>query len=265
LAELGNISFPSSVTVTYQKMKETVLKFRELGGAPFTQQQIMDKMKDLGNVGEVSKRVVPFLKYLGFLTRSRIGLGGEFTHKLVPEIRERLDKNIEQYDSELVKLCKLSPAYLVIWKYADEERTNKFPVTTFEQQYLDSKLRLKYSKTGFNSWLNTLEKVKLIGLKDGFISLEGIASPLELPQKTHDAGQSRNESGGGRQTSSDEGIAPSMNINIDLRLDYRQTPDLQREYMTWLDKMSSKPTVRMSIKRTEEGKEPTTEKKTDQN
>ena len=258
-----DISFPSSNFVTYNKMNETVAKFVELGGGPFTQEEIESKMNDLKAISTVIKRVLPFLRYLGFMTRSRIGKTGAFTYTLKHEIRDEL-KNPELYESTFVKLCKTTPAYLVIWEYAKEAKTKKFLISAFEKQYLE-KLKIRYSHQGLTAWLNALDKVKLLSLKEGFISLEDITSPSEPLKKTPDKGQSKNQSGGERQTTSDEGIAPSMNINIDLRLDYRQTPDLQREYMTWLEKMSSKPTVRMAIKRTEEGKEPTTEKKTDQN
>ena len=258
------IMFPSSVGVTYQKMKDVVMKFVELGGSPFTQEQIKEKLKGLGNIGVVVGRVIPYLKYLGFLTRSRIGEGGSFTYKLVPEIREGLEKNKEQYDSIFAELCKKSPAYLVIRRYAEGEKVTKFMVSSFEMQCLKTKLQIPYSESGLNSWLNALAKVKLLSLKDGFISLESIPPSSEVPSKTHDDEKSKNLLVGKPQNlSPDEGVAPGMNINVDLRLDYRQTPDLQREYMQWLDKMSSKPTVRMSIKRAEEGKESTTEKKTD--
>jgi hypothetical protein len=259
-----DVSFPSSNFVTYNKMYETVAKFVELGGGPFTQEEIESKMNDLKAISTITKRVLPFLRYLGFMTRSRIGKTGAFTYTLNHEIRDEL-KNPESYESTFVKLCKTTPAYLVIREYAKEAKTNKFLISAFEKQYLETKLKISYSHQGLAAWLNALDKVKLLSLKEGFISLEDITSPSEPLKKTPDKGQSKNQSGGERQTTSDEGIAPSMNINIDLMLDYRQTPDLQREYMTWLEKMSSKPTVKMSIKRIEEGKEPTTEKKTDQN
>jgi len=259
------VMFPSSIGVTYQKMKDTVMKFVDLGGSPFTQKQIEEKMKDLGNIRVVAQRVIPYLKYLGFLTRSRIGKGGSFTYKLVPEIREKLEKNPEEYDSIFAELCKGSPAYLVIQEYAKEEDVNKFLVSSFEQQHITAKFKIPYSKTGLGSWLNALDKVKLLSLKDGFISLEGIPSSPKLPPEALDDEKSKNlSSQKSGNPPPDEGVAPGMNINVDLRLDYRQTPDLQREYMQWLDKMSSKPTVRMSIKRSEEGRESTTEKKTDQ-
>jgi hypothetical protein len=260
-----DISFPSDSFVTYKKMNETVMKFVELGGGPFTQDEIESKMKELTAISIVTRRVLPFLRYLGFMARSRFGRTGAFTYTLNPEIRDELTKNLEAYDSIFVKLCKTSPAYLVVWKYAGEVKTNKFLISAFEKQYLENTLKISYSHKGLAAWLSALDKVKLLGLKEGFISLEGITSPLEPTPKTPDTGQSKSLSGGEPQTPpSDEGIAPGININVDLKLDYRQAPDLQRDYMTWLDKMSSKPTVRMSIKRIEEGKESTTEKKTDQ-
>lgn len=257
------INFPSDSFVSYNKMNETVTKFVELGGGPFTQEEIENKMKDLTGISIVIRRVLPFLRDLGFMTRSRYGKKGAFTYTLKPEIRDELAKNAEAYESIFVKLCKISPAYLVIWKYAKEVKTYKFLTSAFEKQYLENTLKIRYSHKGLAAWLSALDKVKLLNLKEGFISLEGIALPSEAPAKIPDTGQSKNLSGGKPQTPSDEGIAPSMNINIDLKLDYRQTPDLQREYMTWLDKMSSKPTVKMSIKRTEEENESTNRKKTD--
>jgi hypothetical protein len=259
------LMFPSHIGVTYQKMKDTVLKFVELGGSSFTQKQIEERMKELGNIGVVVKRVIPYLKYLGFLTRSRIGETGSFTYKLVPEIRERLEKNAEEYDSIFIELCRTSPAYLTICKYAEEEKVNKFLVSSFEQQYLTNKLKTKYSKMGLNSWLNALDKVKLLRVNEGFISLEGIPSPSELPGKTAGTGPSRNLSTGSRNLPPDEGgVAPSMAFNVNVDLDYRQPPDLQRDYMGWLERMSSKPNVKVSIKHTEEDKDSTTAKKTGQ-
>jgi hypothetical protein len=258
------ISFPSDSFVTYNKMNETVMKFVTLGGGPFTQDEIESKMKELKAIATVTRRVLPFLRYLGFMSRSRFGKIGAFTYTLNPEIRDELTKNPEVYDSIFVKLCKTSPAYLVVWKYAEEVKTNKFLISAFEKQYLENTLKISYSHKGLAAWLSALDKVKLLSLKEGFISLEGITSPSEPTPKTPDTGQPKSLSGGEPRPASDEGVAPGININVDLKLDYRQTPDLQRDYMTWLDKMSSKPTVRMSIKRTEEGKESKTEKKTDQ-
>ena len=257
-----DVSFPSDSFVSYNKINETVAKFVELGGGPFTQDEIESKMKDLKAISIVIKRVLPFLRYLGFMTRSRFGKTGPFTYTLDHKIRDEL-KNPEAYESTFVRLCKISPAYLVIWEYAKEANTNKFLISAFEKQHLENKLKISYTHKGLIAWLSALDKVKLLSLKEGFISLEGIPSPSEPSPKTHDPGRPKNESGGGRQVPSDEGVAPGMNINVDLRLDYRQTPDLQREYMTWLDKMSSKPTVKMSIKHTEQGTDSTAEKKTD--
>jgi hypothetical protein len=257
-----DISFPTSGFVSYKKMNETVMKFVELGGGPFSKDEIESKMKDLTAISTVISRVLPFLRYLGFMTRSRFGKTGPFTDTLSPGIRDELKDNSEAYDSIFVRQCKTSPAYLVIWKYAGVVNTKKFLSSALES-HLDNTLKISYSQQGLAAWLNALDKVKLLSLKEGFISLEDITSPSESLKKTPDKGQSKNESGGGRQTSSDEGIAPGMNINVELMLDYRQTPDLQREYMTWLEKMSSKPTVKMSLKRTEDEKESTAEKKTE--
>lgn len=196
------------------------------------------------------------------MTRSRSGKTGPFTLTLSPGIRDELQKNPEAYDSIFVRTCKTSPAYLVIWKYAEEVRTNKFLSSAFEK-YLGNTLKVSYSHTGVTAWLNALDKVKLLNLKEGFISLEGISSPSEPSPRTPDSKSSNLSGGKPSPTPSDEGIAPSMNINVDLKLDYRQTPDIQREYMTWLDKMASKPTVKMSIKRTGDGKESTGEKETE--
>jgi len=254
VVEEKSVTFPSSDAVTYQKIHDTVMKFVDLGGGNFTQDEIEDKMKDLTGIATVIKRVLPFLRYLGFMTRSRRGNRGPFTWRLDADIRSRLAKNKEEFQSIFINQCIKSPAYLAILKYAKEEKVERFLVSAFENS-----LKGEYSHGGLTAWLNALDKVKLLNLKEGFISLEGI-SP-----KTPDAGQSKNLSTEKPQNlPPDEGVAPGMNINVDLRLDYRQTPDLQREYMKWLDKMSSKPTVRMSIKRIEEGKESTTEKKTDQ-
>jgi len=257
-----DISFPSDSFVSYKKMNETVTKFVELGGGPFSKDEIESKMKDLTSISIVIKRVIPFLRYLGFITRSRFGQTGPFTFTLSPGIRDELKNNPETYDSIFVRQCKTSPAYLVIWKYAVEVKTNKFLSSAFEK-HLENTLKVSYSQKGLTAWLSALDKVKLLNMKEGFISLEGIPSPLEHPPKTPE-NKSGNISGGGSPTAPpDEGIAPSMNINVDLKLDYRQAPDIQRDYMTWLDKMSSKPTVRVSIKRTADGKESTTEKETE--
>lgn len=260
-----DISFPSGSFVSYKKMNETVMKFVELGGGPFTQEEIESKMKDLKGISIITKRVLPFLRYLGFMTRSRFGKTGVFTYTLDPEIRDELKKNPEAYNSIFVRVCKASPAYLVIWKYAKEVETNKFLSSAFEKQHLESTLKIRYSHEGLTAWLSALDKVKLLSLKEGFISLEGIPSPSEPPQRPPDTGQPKGLSTEKPQNlSSDEGVAPSMNINIDLRLDYRQTPDLQREYMGWLERMSSKPNVKVSIKRIEEDKDSMTSKKTGQ-
>lgn len=258
-----DVNFPSDSFVTYNKMNKTVVKFVELGGGPFTQDEIKSKMKDLKGISNVIRRVLPFLRYLGFMTRSRFGKTGAFTFTLSPEIRDGLMNNPEAYDSIFVRQCKTSPAYLVIWKYAGEVKTNKFLSSAFEKQYLENTLKVSYSHAGLTAWLNALDKAKLLNLKEGFISLEGISSPLEPPPKPIDNKSSNLSEGKPLTTSSDEGIAPSMNINVDLKLDYRQTPDIQRNYMTWLDKMASKPTVKMSIKRTGDGKESTSEKETE--
>lgn len=250
--DLGKVSFPSHVSVTYQKMKDTVLKFVELGGGKFTKKQIEDRMNDLGNIGNVIKRVLPFLHYLGFMERSRIGQKGVFTYKLDPEIRKRLEKNSEEYNLIFARLSKNSPAYLAIWKYAKEEKLRKFLVSAFEQHYLKNKLGLKYSSRGLNSWLNALDKVNLLSLSGGFISLEDIPFPFETPEEGK---TSKEPSRGAPKTGLSpigEGVAPDMAFNVNVNLDYRQPPDLQREYMQWLERMSSKPNVRVSIRRREE-------------
>lgn len=260
----GKISFPSGKAVTYQKMKGTIQKFVELGGAPFTKKQIEDKMTDIGNVRAITKRVLPFLCDLGFIKRSRIGRVGKFTFKLNPEIRKRLEENPEEYNSILTSLSKKFPGYLIIWKYANEEKLMKFPVSAFEQQYLKSKLRLKFSSDGLKVWLNTLDQVKLLSFKKGFISLEGIPSPFEPPRKETQREPPRGTPKTGLPTSG-EGVAPSMTFNVNIDLDYRQPPDLQRQFMTWLDKMSSKPNVRISIRQQKEEKKSKPEKETGQN
>ena len=250
--DVGDVSFPSHIGVTYQKMKDTVLKFVELGGGPFTKKQIEDKMSDLRNIGVIIKRVMPFLCYLGFVKRSRIGRKGAFTYKLDPEIRKRLKKNPEEYDSIFVSLSKKSLGYLVIWKYAEEEKVSKFLISAFEQQYLKNKLGLRYSSTGLNAWLNALDKVNLLSLGGGFISLEDIPSPFEIPEEKR---VPREPSKGLPETGlppSGEGVTPGMTFNVNVNLDYRQPPDLQREYMQWLERMSSRPNVMISItKKTE--------------
>lgn len=260
-----DISFPSHISVTYQKMKDTVSKFVELGGGPFTKKQIEDKMSDLSNIMVVIKRVLPFLRHLGFMERSRIGQKGAFTYKLDPEIRDRLEKNPEEYDSIFVGLSKKSPSYLVIWKYAEEEKSNKFLVSAFEQQHLKNKLGLKYSSTGLNSWLNALNKANLLSLGGGFISLEDVPSPFEVPEKGKIPEKpSRRISETGLPPSG-EGVAPDMAFNVNVNLDYRQPPDLQREYMQWLERMSSKPNVMVSIKKRTEETESRSGKQTGQN
>ena len=263
--DIGNVSFPSHIGVTYQKMKDTVLKFVELGGGPFTKNQTKDKMSDLSNIGMVIKRILPFLCYLGFLKRSRIGQKGAFTYKLDPEIRERLEKNPEEYNSIFTSLSKKSPGYLVIWKYAEEEKSSKFLISAFEQHYLKNKLGLKYSSRGLNAWLNALDKMNLVSLGGGFISLEDIPSPFEIPEEKR---ISREPSKGIPETGlppSAEGLAPGMTFNVNVNLDYRQPPDLQREYMRWLERMSSRPNVTMSIKKRTEKPESRSGKQTDQN
>lgn len=260
--EEQDISFPSDSFVSYKKMNETVTKFVELGGGPFSKDETKSEMKDLTGISIVIGRVLPFLRYLGFITRSRSGKTGPFTYTLSPGIRDELTNNPEAYDSIFARQCKASPAYLVIWRYAEKVGTKKFLSSAFEQ-HLKNTLKISHSHAGLIAWLSALDKVKLLILKGGFISLEGISLPSEPPPKTTDIKTGNLSGGETSPTSSDEGVAPGMNINVDLKLDYRQTPDLQRDYMTWLDKMSSKPTVRMSIKRTEDRKESTTEKETE--
>lgn len=260
--DAGDISFPSHVGVTYQKMKDTVQKFVELGGGPFTKEQTETKMSDLGSIAMVTKRVLPFLRHLGFMERSRIGRTGPFTYKLNPEIREKLEKTTEEYDSIFVSLCKKSPSYRVIWEYADEEDSNKFLVSTFEQNHLKNKLKLTYSSKGLKAWLNALDKVNLIGLSGGFISLEDIPSPFEITEEEKMPEESTRGMPETRLLPNEEGLAPGMTFSINVDLDYRQPPDLQREYMQWLERMSSRPNVMMSIKKREESK---SEKQTGRN
>lgn len=263
-ADLGEVSFPSNVSVTYQKMKDTVQKFVELGGGPFTKKQIEERMNDLGNIGTVIKRVLPFLCYLGFMKRSRIGQRGEFTYKLHPEIRERLKVNSEEYDSIFGTLSKKSPAYLVIWKYAEEEKLSKFLINAFEQHHLKNKLGLKYTSRGLNSWLNALDKVNLLSLSGGFISLEDVPSPFETPEEDKTPKEPSKGTPKTGLSPIGEGVAPDMAFNVNVNLDYRQPPDLQREYMQWLERMSSKPNVRVSIRRREEERGSTSGKETGQ-
>lgn len=260
---IKNISFPSHMSVTYSKMKETVLKFVELGGGPFTKKQIEDKMSKLGSIGEVIKRVVPFLTYLGFMKRSRVGKTGVFTYTLIPDIRKKLESNPEEFDPIFIKLCKNSPAYRAIWRFAEEIKSSKFLVSAFKQQYLQ-KLGLSYSSRGLSSWLNALKKVNLIDLDGDFISLEGVSSPFEVPRKEVIGEKpSKAISTMAGLPPSGEGIAPGMTFNVNVNLDYRQPPDLQREYMQWLERMSSKPNVMVSIEhREEKSKETKSEKKT---
>lgn len=258
-----NISFPSSKDVTYSKMKETVQKFVELGGGPFTKKQIEDKMSDLGSIGTVTKRTVPFLTYLGFMKRSRIGKIGAFNYTLIPDIRKKLESDPDKFDSIFVKLCKNSPAYRAIWRFADEIRSHKFLVSAFKEQYLQ-KLEVSHSSHGLNAWLNALKKGNLIDFTGDFISLEGISSPFEAPEEEEALKKEPLKKGStkaGLGLPSKEGIAPGVTINVNIDLDYRQPPDLQREYMQWLDIMSSRPNVMMSIKGKAESK---SEKQTDQ-
>ena len=260
------INFPSHMSVTYSKMKETVLKFVDLGGGPFTKNQIEDKMSDLGSIGEVIKRVVPFLTYLGFMKRSRVGKTGVFTYTLIPDIRKKLGSNPEEFNSIFIELCKNFPAYRAIWRFADEINSRKFLVSAFKQQYLQ-KLGLSYSSRGLNSWLNALKKVNLVDLDGDFVSLEGVSSPFEAPKKeviSEKPSKAISTMAGLPPTG--EGIAPGMTFSVNVNLDYRQPPDLQREYMQWLERMSLRPNVMVSIEsREEKSKETKSGKQTDQN
>lgn len=261
--DISQISFPSHNGVTYKKMKDTIIKFAEFGGGPFTQKEILDKMKDIGNINMIAKRVVPFLDDLEFIERSRMGQKGVFTYKLKPEIRERLKENPEEFDSVLVELSKKFAGYLVIWKYAEEEKGKKFTINAFEQ-YLTNKMKITYSSSGLIAWLNALDKVKLLKLEGDFISLEGIPNPKE--EKRVDKGLSSDKSRIERPEvlSTQEGFAPGMTINVKLDLDYRQSPELQREYMEWLARMASKPNVMISVTKKNVESEFKSEKRTDQ-
>jgi len=256
------IDFPSHSGVTYNKMKVTVMKFVELGGGPFTQAEIVDKMKELGSIKVIAKRVVPFLDSLGFIERSRVGSKGPFNFKLKPELRERLKERPDDFDVILTELCKKSAGYLIIWKYADEMQGTKFTINAFEQ-YLTNKVRARYSATGLLAWLNALDKVKLLTLDGDFISLESISHPSKIESLS---AQQRDREGIGQQTQPPaEGFAPGMTVNVTVNLDYRQPPELQREYMQWLEKLSSKPNVMISVKKGTGETEPKVQKRIDQN
>lgn len=260
--DASTISFPSHPGVTYNKMKDTVMKFVDLGGGPFTQKEILNKMSELGSIKVIATRVVPFLENLGFIERSRVKARGAFTYKLRPEIRERLKEKPEEFDSVLIERSKQFAGYLIIWKYAKEENVKKFTVNAFTQ-HLTNKIGIKYTSKGLIAWLNALDKIKLLHLDRDFISLEGIPYPSgeriageEVPTE----GMLKRE--GLPTPSTVEGLAPGMTLNVTINLDYRQTPELQREYMQWLDRMSSKPNVMISLKKKTESR---SGKQTDQN
>lgn len=259
--DISKVRFPSVKEVTYSKMKSTVLKFAELGGGPFTGDEIKDKMKEVGSPGLVLQRIVPFLRTLGFIERSRFGKTGSFTHKLKPRLIPLLKEKPANFDSIFAELCKTSPSYLVIWEYSKKEKVKKFTKVAFEG-YLSNVLNLKHSKGGLNAWLNALNSVGLISLEKDFVSLEDITPPWE--KKVSAEKQLRKEPQGEMLRGAEAMPAPTpMSINVSFDMDYRLPPNLYRDTLKWLEKMRASG-VPIAVTKREEEKESTTKKETAQ-
>lgn len=64
--DVNKVSFPSVKEVTFNKMKSTVLKFAELGGGPFTADEIKEKMKEVGNTRIILQTNFTFFADIGF-------------------------------------------------------------------------------------------------------------------------------------------------------------------------------------------------------
>lgn len=261
--DVNKVHFPSVKEVTFSKMKGTALKFSELGGGPFTGDEILEKMKDVGSPKMILRRVLPFLRALGFIQHSRTGKTGLFTHKLEPSIIQLLKDKPDKFDSLFAKFCKSFPSYLIIWKYSKKEKVEKFTKVAFEA-YLSDVLNLKYSKGGLTTWLNALDSVGLISLEKDFISLEGITPPWEEKEIGAEKRLAKTPEEGIPHVTGVPSAPTPMTINVNFDLDYRLSPNIYRETLRWLERMRASG-VPITISKREQEKESTIERETAQN